>query len=366
MSFLSIPRSDIERLAVSPFQWIRYVMFTICGARGDLSTTPNGPAVDYETTEIANDENTYYYRPSVRCAFVDYEGLNDRITTTEGTARRRDFRDDVARRDGPACVVTQVGEVACDVAHLIPHSKGDEYIERMMQLRSPEDGSAPRIDMTENGILLSANVHRLLSIGQVAFIKTPNYELRPEHIKRFRRGDERQAYITLQWIKKLEYYDPTTLAALQTLQPGGVCPSLALATGANVDALFRGEGVPLPSTVILDYLYGIAAYKAWRSKRGDDLNQMKAYRNEHYAQIPKPSRPRERYTPTRSGLEETMDELNMVLMYIHGITPEMAAERRQKEIEREERAAQEASRSKVRVEESSGISLELYSMSSTL
>jgi hypothetical protein len=42
-----------------------------------------------------------------------------------------------------------------------------------------------------------------------------------------------------------------------------------------------------------------------------------------------------------------MDELNMFLMYIHGITPEMAAERRQKEIEREERVAQEASRSKV-------------------
>ena len=76
---------------------------------------------------------------------------------------------------------------------------------------------------------------------------------------------------------------------------------------------------------------------------------MKAFRDKHYAQIPPPPpAPRKRYTPTRrSGLKETMDELNMFLMYIHGITPEMAAERRQKEIEREERAAQEASRSKV-------------------
>ena len=70
MSFLSIPRSDIERLAVSPFRWIRYVMFAICGARGDLSTTPNGPAVDYENTEIANDENTYYYQPSGKLSFL--------------------------------------------------------------------------------------------------------------------------------------------------------------------------------------------------------------------------------------------------------------------------------------------------------
>ena len=70
MSFLSIPRDDIERLAVSPFRWIRYVMFVICGAPGDLSTTPDGPAVNYENTEIANDENTYYYRPSSKLSFL--------------------------------------------------------------------------------------------------------------------------------------------------------------------------------------------------------------------------------------------------------------------------------------------------------
>ena len=143
--FLSIPRSDIERLAALPFQWIRYVMFAICGARGDLSTTPNGPAVDYDNPEIANDQ-TYYYRPSGkisfcvvfaihgvstspgRCAFVDYEGLNDLTTTTEGTlpARRSYFREEVIRRDGPACVITQMEESVCDASHLISHSKGDE------------------------------------------------------------------------------------------------------------------------------------------------------------------------------------------------------------------------------------------------
>ena len=160
-----------------------------------------------------------------------------------------------------------------------------------------------------------------------------------------------------------------------------IAPKMAHVALQYVDALFRGEGVRLPSTVILDYLYGLAAYKAWHSD--DSFNQMKAYRNRYYASIPplnpappedvmddgvssgpddpndsyyKPPQPRKRYTPKRrSGLEEAMDELNMFLMYIHGITPEMAAERRQKEIEQEERAAQEASRSKVmKVEETSG------------
>jgi len=140
------------------------------------------------------------------------------------------------------------------------------------------------------------------------------------------------------------------LEALQAVQNAGIDipPVFAHEALQNVDALFGGEGVPLPSTVILDYIYGIAAYKAWRSKRGDGFNQTKAYLNEHYAQIPPPPpAPPDGTRTRRSGLEETMDELNMLLMYIHGITPEMAAERRQKEIEREERAAQEASRSKM-------------------
>jgi len=152
-----------------------------------------------------------------------------------------------------------------------------------------------------------------------------------------------------------------------------ILPDIAHGALQNVDALFRGEGVPLPDTVILDYLYGVAAYRAWRSNRDDGFNQMRAYRNKHYANIPPPPppaprddtndadvssgpddpndadyKPRKRHTATRrSGLEETMDELNMFLMYIKGITPEMASERRQKEIDREERAAQEASRGKV-------------------
>ena len=69
VSFLSIPRSDIDRLAVFPFRWIRYVMFTICGARGDLSTTPKGPPVDYDKIEFPDAENTYYYRPSRKLSF---------------------------------------------------------------------------------------------------------------------------------------------------------------------------------------------------------------------------------------------------------------------------------------------------------
>ena len=169
-------------------------------------------------------------------------------------------------------------------------------------------------------------------------------------------------------------HSPAALEAFQAMQNAGIyiTPHLAHSSLQNVDLLFRGEGFPLPSTVILDYVYGIAAYNAWRSERGDGFIQMEAYRVDHYGHLPppspappdddddseaktttpddpndfnyKPTQSREHYTSRRrSSLEETMDELNTFLMYINGITPEMAAKKR----EQEEQAAQEAGRSKV-------------------
>jgi len=139
---------------------------------------------------------------------------------------------------------------------------------------------------------------------------------------------------------------------------------MALAGGVNVDALFQGEGGSLPSPAILDYAYGVAAYKCWRSRMHvgnvgvpDVMNN---YCNHHYAQIPAlpPTPPDDtghdawkRHPSTRgrddSELAKAMEELNVLLMHINGTTPEEVAERRQKIIEQRERAAQEASRSKV-------------------
>jgi hypothetical protein len=155
------------------------------------------------------------------------------------------------------------------------------------------------------------------------------------------------------------------------LQIGPVSPRVASILGANVDALFQGDGDSPPSTVILDYVYGVAAYNAWESKRDGDFKVMKQYRDKHYKGIPPlhtdepeepddpndeiydPHQSQKRYTQARrrdeheSDLAKAMDRLNRYVMHIRGITPEEAAQRRQKEIEQKERAAQEASRNKV-------------------
>ena len=63
--FLSIPNSDIERLSNRPFHWLCDVMFSICGARGDLFETldPTCDPVDYNTL-LADLPAAIYYKPS--------------------------------------------------------------------------------------------------------------------------------------------------------------------------------------------------------------------------------------------------------------------------------------------------------------
>jgi hypothetical protein len=69
-------------------------------------------------------------QPSAHCLedyiFIDYEGFNERMTSTAHTPRSCDFREAVMQRDGEYCVVTHYPGANCDAAHLIPKCKGEE------------------------------------------------------------------------------------------------------------------------------------------------------------------------------------------------------------------------------------------------
>jgi hypothetical protein len=70
---LVISFADIQRLSTKPHKWLRYVLFAICGVRGDISLTANGPPVNYDSDVLAND---YYFTPQGRlyglrvCSFL--------------------------------------------------------------------------------------------------------------------------------------------------------------------------------------------------------------------------------------------------------------------------------------------------------
>ena len=151
---------------------------------------------------------------------------------------------------------------------------------------------------------------------------------------------------------------------LNTHQQAGLTPrrSYLFDLGLSVDANFQGTD-STPPIVLLNFMYGVAAYKRWKSPPGVDI--ITRYSAMHYRDIP-PLLPRtpsgESESPSdgqedpndsdylpedTTSMVEAMDEMNMVLMYLSGITPEEAAIRREKRLEEEEKMAQEAGRSKV-------------------
>ncbi|KAI9566897.1 hypothetical protein HD554DRAFT_2329523 [Boletus coccyginus] len=355
--FLSIPNSDVRRLSKRPFKWLRFVMFSICGARGDLSATPDGPPVDYDSeSDKTSFFDAYYYNPSGNCIFVDYAGLNDKVTSSSQTPRRSDFRDDVGRRDGGVCVITGAAGEHCEAAHLIPESKGDEYMDRVVSDRSSLYRSSPSIsgiNDVQNGVFLNKEVHSRLGHGWAAFIKTPNYGLEPGDICRYGDDSAGTDHVTLQQLK-CERDNP---AKLQVFTNSGIAgPALAFTVGAHVDARFQGD--QLPPAIILDYMYGIAAYKRWGGGGDDADPAMKSYHHKHYEDIPPrpPDDPKDKsYSPSGSRqrkpqedeMARAVDKVNFVLMSLHGITPQEAVNRREKRAMEEEMKAQEASRSKV-------------------
>ncbi|KAH9172932.1 hypothetical protein EDB89DRAFT_1961678 [Lactarius sanguifluus] len=353
LSLLTIPNSEAERLSIYPFKWIRYVMFSICGAFGDLSPSlaPASPSVNYNSTSLSGAIDLYY-NPSECCSPRNY----------------------VIKRDGSSCVITGRSAEHCDAAHIMPRSKSDEYILKVVEdrlaLYYPPPLPISGVNDIQNGVLLNSDLHRLLSAGEITFLKTPNYGLDPTDVRRLERGPAGTDHITLHQLMKPKDDSPDMLETLK--HSGTPHPHAAFVFGAHVDALFNSTdpSLPLPHDVVLDYMYGVAAYKRWKSTAGIH-DVMKSYHEEHYAHIPglprKPPSdntpepddprdtdciptPRQRHHPSTSRgdvMAEAIDDLNTVLMYINGTTPEEVAERREKRMEEEERAAQERSRNKV-------------------
>jgi len=58
--------------------------------------------------------------------FIDYQGLNERVTSSALTQRSGHFRREVRERDGEFCIVMKETAHNCDAAHLIAKSKGDD------------------------------------------------------------------------------------------------------------------------------------------------------------------------------------------------------------------------------------------------
>lgn len=137
----------------------------------------------------------------------------------------------------------------------------------------------------------------------------------------------------------------------------------------------RGTGTPRPSTIVLDYMYGAAAYRRWG--RGQEIKDLMQQRfTESYKSIPIPPAPphisddsdqnmesddskdldyplgekknrRRKHSDTSPEMLQAMDDILVLSMLIKGTTPESMAAEAQRRAEAEELHAQEASKVKV-------------------
>ncbi|KAI0255672.1 hypothetical protein BJV78DRAFT_1172425 [Lactifluus subvellereus] len=312
--FLCIPKKEIQRLSLSPHKWLKYVMFAICGAHGVLVTT---------------SANLIYMHPR----FIDYQALNDRVTSTTGSRRAPYFRGRVMTADPDEC----------DAAHIIPKGKGDAYIQLIVQSRrdlyySPEiDISISSIDDVRNGILVRKDLHCGLGRGKIAFLKTPNSVLSCDDIPR-----EGNVACTSQ--------DLSSRITMQHL-----VEDLSYAPVPDLDAHLTSAEELFPPAIILDYVYGAAAYQLWKSNQ-QVHEKLQTYFTDNYQLTLRRWSPGSEpdddcdadYVPgpiTPPGIGEDsdgmwldpMDEMNLALMIHSGVSlKDWAANSQQQQEEEEE------------------------------
>ncbi|KAM6493156.1 hypothetical protein JOM56_011290 [Amanita muscaria] len=315
LHFLSIPLSDIHRLSIRPLKWIRFVAFSICGSHGHLRSTTavNALPVDYNNSNLV-ESSTYYYIPEQPCAFINQNGLTDQnqITSPELTQQQRTFCQNVKGHHGQKCVFTGERALCCDATHIIPRSKGDKYIHKVIQLRSHlyEHSLEPAIsgiNDVQNGIFLESGLHSKFGQGYIAFLKTPNFALNPDDIPRVGQDPT-----------------PPNRTTLQQLQP-----PVPLFTFLN-SLDFHSTGNLLPPTILLDYMYGVAAYNCWKVPAIHPV--VNQYFSDNYKSViplpPPQSEPsgsdtsamHRHHNSHRWGLEKAM---KFLMMYINGIIPQV-------------------------------------------
>lgn len=157
---LTLPLETLltQQFSHRPYKWIRYAIGVVVGAFGDLSTTPDlSSVVDYNAGLPADSIDLYYHtnEDEKRRMFpIDPDIIRTQLTTSVSTLRRGTFRDEVAHRDGWKCVWTGASAKFCQAAHLLAHSKANEYISALTRRhgRDNEADIIEDIDSVRNGI----------------------------------------------------------------------------------------------------------------------------------------------------------------------------------------------------------------------
>ncbi|KLO09939.1 hypothetical protein SCHPADRAFT_999898 [Schizopora paradoxa] len=249
-----IPRVDFKNFTTFPLKWLRFLGFTIYGAEGHISLAVDGES---ENDSVGVDvvhllSNTYYYvsqgAPPKLFDVIDAMYCHS-SNSSAPSLRATSFREKILQRDD-RCIMTTQAE-GCHAYHIIPHSKGDDFIKMLTTTYAASATDTEIVDDindVRNGFLLHESIHPLLDHSDVAILKTPNFALQPNEVPGFSNQEER---FTFQWFPERNRVERPFNQQMQNMY--------------NVDASFPSNTIDFekPSVILLNVMYAASALQAW-------------------------------------------------------------------------------------------------------
>ncbi|KAI5115642.1 hypothetical protein M0805_004611 [Coniferiporia weirii] len=210
---LTIPHDLFSLYALKPRKWLSYLGYAITGSEGVLTHTQD-KSVPSNMDDLVNAGDIYYFHAINAIHFVDPDVIST-VTFDHSSQSRSTIPNELIEQYG-VCPFTRAAEHHCHACHLVPHVKGDAYIERVTEERSVDTRS-------------------------IVFLPTPNVVLKTDDIVR---GADPEAYlVTLHWF---EQFGSDIIAA---------------AVHGKSAALLNED--KRPPEVIYSMIYGSAALNAW-------------------------------------------------------------------------------------------------------
>ncbi|KAF9477986.1 hypothetical protein BDN70DRAFT_933760 [Pholiota conissans] len=187
---LTIPLETPNQYSRYPYKWLRFCIGSVVGAEGDISTTTDpSDIVDYDAALPAESTNLFYHTtPQEKQRMFPLDphidmGRSDTVSkpeydmvSIEGDA----FVDQVENRDrfeGPTLAMSN--KRCNDAVHIIPDTKGNEYIRLLTEGRSRDPAGADiimDIESIRNGLLMNILCHVVFG-RQIAILQTPNFAM---------------------------------------------------------------------------------------------------------------------------------------------------------------------------------------------
>ncbi|KAI0266161.1 hypothetical protein BC834DRAFT_843212 [Gloeopeniophorella convolvens] len=263
--YLDLEIDFVKTLCHKPIKYLKYLACCILGLRGEVFLNDSEQEVGGEEELCAR--SLYFFRPDANDSdalgpqAIGMDAIKEQSSVRgTPTSTQERFKEELLERD-VCCIFTGARASGVEGAHIIPFIKQDEWIQMIIQSRTP-DPLHPRdnvqdltsINDVRNGISVNATIHKLLGIREYAVLATPNYYLET--------GDVPSNINTEPLHSEIAYPDGQRYT-LQSLVPvdafehaGGAVP--------GADAAFRKRNTDnLPSKLLLAYVYGATAVVRW-------------------------------------------------------------------------------------------------------